>query len=79
MRVASTLSWIVGARPARTSRWKFGGMSSAKVSSPASMRASISAWPMIGGRLEVGRLEGAGDAIGQGRAVLVDDGDRRVG
>jgi O-acetyl-ADP-ribose deacetylase (regulator of RNase III) len=28
-------------------------------------------------RGEVGRLEGAGDAFGQGRAVLVDDGDRR--
>jgi hypothetical protein len=46
MRVASTLSWIVGRRPASRSRWNSGGMLSAKVSRPASMRASISDWVM---------------------------------
>ena len=49
MRVASMLSWIVGCRCASTSRWKSGGMSSAKVSVPASMRVSISVWLMSEG------------------------------
>src|SRR5690625_1704523 len=54
MRVASTLSWISGRRPASRSRWKLCGMMSAKVSRPASMRASISVALISSGGMKYG-------------------------
>jgi len=54
MRVASTLSWMVGRRPASRSLWNSGGMSRAKVSIPASMRWSISGWAIMEGGMKKG-------------------------
>ena len=54
MRVASTLSCRAGARPASTSRWNPGGMSSTKVWRPLSMPGSTSSRPIITGRRKWG-------------------------
>ena len=54
MRVASTLSWIWGERPASRSRWKLRGITSTKVYSPASMPRSICDQSIICGLLNCG-------------------------
>ena len=53
-RVASTLSCNSGRFPASRSRWNSGGITSEKVSIPASIRASICAMSIWAGGMKYG-------------------------
>src|SRR5262249_40416332 len=78
MAVASMFTWTDGLRPARRSRSKRGGVTTANMKRPWSMVGWTSLAAMYSGDWKGGGGEGVEQLLGQRRLILVHERDRGV-